>query len=117
MSECINFKPVRKVAEGVNLGIADEKRNVEKTLSDAFAGMDEALLKVVEANKVVLEKLALSAPPTGASLSLRVRRMATLTLTLVALKASSGNARARQSEVSSLNPCCPVNVAARRQHE
>jgi hypothetical protein len=48
---------VRKVAEGVNLGIADEKRNVEKTLSDAFAGMDEALLKVVEANKVAIEKL------------------------------------------------------------
>jgi len=48
---------VRKVAEGVNLGIADEKGNVEKILSDAFAGMDEALLKVVEANKVVLEKL------------------------------------------------------------
>jgi hypothetical protein len=39
------------------LGIADEKRNVEKTLSDAFAGMDEALLKVVEANQVALEKL------------------------------------------------------------
>jgi len=45
-------------------GIADQKRNVEKILSDAFAGMDdafagmdEALLKVVEANKVVLEKL------------------------------------------------------------
>jgi hypothetical protein len=48
---------VRRIAEGVNLGIADEKRNVEKTLSDAFAGMDEALLKVVEANQVALEKL------------------------------------------------------------
>jgi hypothetical protein len=58
---------VRRIAEGVNLGIADEKRNVEKTLSDAFAGMDEALLKVVEANQVALEKLtegarALSSP-------------------------------------------------------
>jgi hypothetical protein len=48
---------VRKVTEGVNLGVADEKRDVEKTLSDAFAGMDEALLKVVEANKVALGKL------------------------------------------------------------
>jgi hypothetical protein len=48
---------VRRIAEGVNLGIADEKRNVEKTLSDAFEGMDEALLKVVEANQVTLEKL------------------------------------------------------------
>ena len=33
---------VRNVTEGVNLGIADEERNIEKVLSDAFAGMDEA---------------------------------------------------------------------------
>jgi hypothetical protein len=30
---------------------------MEKALSDALAGMDEALLKVVEANKVALQKL------------------------------------------------------------
>jgi hypothetical protein len=30
---------------------------VEKALSDALGGMDEALLKVVEANKVALQKL------------------------------------------------------------
>jgi Family of unknown function (DUF6781) len=48
---------VRNVTEGVNLGVADEKRSVEKTLSSAFAGMDDALLKVVEANKVALERL------------------------------------------------------------
>jgi hypothetical protein len=48
---------VRKVTEGVNLGVSQEKFDVEKTLSDAFAGMDEALLKVVEANKVALERL------------------------------------------------------------
>src|SRR6478672_6972362 len=33
------------------------KIDVEKTLSDALAGMDEALLKVVEANEVALQKL------------------------------------------------------------
>jgi hypothetical protein len=48
---------VRKVAEGVNLGVADEKLDVGKKLSDAFAGMDDALFKVVEANKVALERL------------------------------------------------------------
>lgn len=48
---------VGKVTEGINLGVANEKLDVEKTLSEAFAGMDEALLKVVEANKVALERL------------------------------------------------------------
>jgi hypothetical protein len=48
---------VRKVTEGVNLGVNQERLDVEKTLSDAFAGMDEALLKVVEANKVALGRL------------------------------------------------------------
>jgi hypothetical protein len=48
---------VRKVTEGVNLGVAGDKLPLEKTLSDALAGMDEALLKVVEANKVALERL------------------------------------------------------------
>jgi hypothetical protein len=48
---------VGKVTEGVNLGVANEKMDIEKTLSEAFAGMDEALLKVVEANKVALERL------------------------------------------------------------
>ena len=48
---------VRKVAEGVNVGVGDGKIDVEKALSNALAGMDEALLKVVEANKVALQKL------------------------------------------------------------
>src|ERR1700730_752915 len=48
---------VRKVTEGVNVGVGDSKIDVEKTLSDALAGMDEALLKVVEANEVTLQKL------------------------------------------------------------
>ncbi len=48
---------VRKVTEGVNVGVGDGKIDVEKALSNALAGMDEALLKVVEANKVALQKL------------------------------------------------------------
>lgn len=48
---------VRKVTEGVNVGVGGGKIDVEKALSDALAGMDEALLKVVEANKVALQKL------------------------------------------------------------
>ena len=50
---------VRKVTEGVNVGVGvgGGKIDVEKALSDALAGMDEALLKVVEANQVALQKL------------------------------------------------------------
>jgi hypothetical protein len=48
---------VRKVTEGVNVGVGGGKIDVEKALSDALGGMDEALLKVVEANKVALQKL------------------------------------------------------------
>src|SRR6266508_4629438 len=48
---------VREVTEGVNVGVGDGKIDVEKALSNALAGMDEALLKVVEANKVALQKL------------------------------------------------------------
>lgn len=48
---------VHKVTEGVNVGVGDSKIDVEKTLSDALAGMDEALLKVVEANEVAMQKL------------------------------------------------------------
>ncbi len=47
---------VRKVTEGVNAGLGD-KGDVEKVLADAVAGMDDALLKVVEANQVALTKL------------------------------------------------------------
>jgi hypothetical protein len=50
---------VRKVTEGVNVGVGGGKIHVEKALSDALAGMDEALLKVVEANKVALQKLVI----------------------------------------------------------
>jgi O6-methylguanine-DNA--protein-cysteine methyltransferase len=47
---------VRNVTAGVNAGLGD-KSNVEKVLADAVAGMDDALLKVVEANQVALTKL------------------------------------------------------------
>jgi hypothetical protein len=47
---------VRKVTEGVKAGLGD-KGDVEKVLADAVAGMDDALLKVVEANQVALTKL------------------------------------------------------------
>jgi hypothetical protein len=47
---------VRNVTAGVNAGLAD-KGSVERALADAVAGMDDALLKVVEANQVALTKL------------------------------------------------------------
>ena len=39
----------------MNAGLGD-KGDVEKVLADAVAGMDDALLKVVEANQVALTK-------------------------------------------------------------
>src|SRR5262249_9429874 len=47
---------IRNVTAGVNAGLAD-KVNVEKALADAVGGMDDALLKVVEANQVALTRL------------------------------------------------------------
>lgn len=47
---------VRSVTAGVNAGLGD-KGDIEKVLADAVAGMDDALLKVVEANQVALTKL------------------------------------------------------------
>ena len=47
---------IRNITAGVNIGVGD-KTDTQQTLSDAFAGMDDALLKVVEANKVALQKL------------------------------------------------------------
>jgi hypothetical protein len=48
---------VRNVTAGINIGVGENKGDTQQTLSDAFAGMDDALLKVVEANKVALQKL------------------------------------------------------------
>ena len=47
---------VSNITAGVNIGVGD-KPDTQQTLSDAFAGMDDALLKVVEANKLALQKL------------------------------------------------------------
>jgi len=47
---------IRNITAGVNIGVGD-KTDTQQTLSDAFAGMDDALLKVVEANKLALQKL------------------------------------------------------------
>jgi hypothetical protein len=47
---------VSNVTQGVSAGLGD-KGNVEKILADAVAGMDDALLKVVEANQVALARL------------------------------------------------------------
>ena len=48
---------VRNISAGVNLGVGDAKVDTGKALSDALAGMDDALVKVVEANKIALHKL------------------------------------------------------------
>ena len=49
---------LKSVTEGVSLGTAKPQIDVEKTLQDAFAGMDDALLKAVQANQIALEQLA-----------------------------------------------------------
>jgi hypothetical protein len=50
----LNLKQInsvmRKVTEGVNVGVGEGKIDAEKALSDALAGMDEALLKVVRSH-------------------------------------------------------------------
>lgn len=49
---------LKSVTEGVNLGVAgNASANAEKLLSDALSGMDDALLKAVEANRSVLQQV------------------------------------------------------------
>jgi hypothetical protein len=48
---------LRTVTEGVNLGAAKSPLDPEALLSDALAGMDDALLKAVEANRLALQQL------------------------------------------------------------
>ena len=48
---------LQNVTTGVTLGVAVREIKVEKVLADALAGMDDAMLKVVEASNVALEKL------------------------------------------------------------
>ena len=48
---------LKAVTEGVNMGAAKSPVDAEKLLADALAGMDDALLKAVEANRTVLQQL------------------------------------------------------------
>ena len=48
---------LKAVTEGVNLGAAKSPVDAERLISDALAGMDDALLKAVEANRTVLKQL------------------------------------------------------------
>jgi len=48
---------LRSVVEGVHLGVAKREMNVERALSDTVAGLDDALLKAVEASTVALHKV------------------------------------------------------------
>lgn len=50
-------KVLRSIIEGVNLGVTKRETKVEKALSDTLAGMDDALLKVVQATNVALHRM------------------------------------------------------------
>jgi len=50
-------KVLRSVTEGVNLGVANRELKVEKVLADTVAGMDDALLRAVQASNVALHRL------------------------------------------------------------
>src|SRR6185369_7541904 len=43
---------------GVSLGLGKRETKIEKTLADTVAGMDDALLKVVQASNVALQRLS-----------------------------------------------------------
>src|SRR5205823_2651023 len=49
---------VKAVTEGINLGAATSKIDADRVLGEAFAGMDEAVLKAVQANNLALQQLA-----------------------------------------------------------
>src|SRR4051812_7750709 len=49
---------VSAVTQGVNLGAASSKADPERVLGEAFAGMDEAVLKAVQANHLALQQLS-----------------------------------------------------------
>src|SRR5882762_4666523 len=49
---------IRTVTEGVNLGAASSKLDAERVLGEALAGMDEAVLKAVQANHLALQQLS-----------------------------------------------------------
>jgi len=49
---------VRSVSEGVNLGATASKLDGERVFGEALAGMDEAVLKAVQANHLALQQLS-----------------------------------------------------------
>lgn len=49
---------VRTVTEGVSAGAAAPNVNADSVLGEAFAGMDEAVLKAVQANHLALQQLS-----------------------------------------------------------
>jgi hypothetical protein len=49
---------VKAVTEGVNLGATTSRIDADRVLGEAFAGMDEAVLKAVQANHLALQQLA-----------------------------------------------------------
>ena len=49
---------VSAVTQGVNLGAASSKMDPERVLGEAFTGMDEAVLKAVQANHLALQQLS-----------------------------------------------------------
>jgi ElaB/YqjD/DUF883 family membrane-anchored ribosome-binding protein len=50
-------KVLQSITEGVNLGVTTREVKVEKALSDTVAGMDDALLNVVQASNLALHRL------------------------------------------------------------
>lgn len=49
---------VKNVTEGVNLGVAGSKMDAERVMTEAVSGMDEAVLKAVQANHLALQQLS-----------------------------------------------------------
>lgn len=49
---------VRSVSEGVNLGATASKLDGERVFSEALAGMDDAVLRAVQANHLALQQLS-----------------------------------------------------------
>lgn len=48
---------LKSVTEGINLGAAGAGIDVERSLADAMAGMDDALLKAAQASQITLRQL------------------------------------------------------------
>ena len=46
------LRVVRNITAGVNIGVAEDKTGTQRLCRMTFAGMDDALLKVVEPNNI-----------------------------------------------------------------